>query len=61
MPRGKELSDNEVRKIWSFKGDDKSEREIASLIKCSKIIIHSVTIRKTIQVKLKEMEDERFW
>lgn len=46
MPRGKELSETEVRKIWFYKGAGKSEREIARLMKRSKTAIHNVIIRK---------------
>ena len=46
MPRGKELSAIKVRKIWFYKGAGKFVRENSRLMRCSKISIQNVNIRK---------------
>lgn len=53
MPRGKELSECEVRKILFYKGSGKSERDIARLMNRSKTAIHNAIIRKDYSNKIK--------
>lgn len=53
MPRGRELSELEVRKIWFYKGSGKSEREISKILKRSKTAIHNVLSKRDFYGKYK--------
>ena len=51
MPRGKELSEFEIRKIWFYKGKGWSERKISKFLKRSMSSILRVLLKKMLYGK----------
>jgi len=53
MPHGRELSEQEVQKIWFYKGSGKSECEISKILKHSKTAINNVFSKRDFYGKYK--------